>query len=139
MNNKNSIFGSGSAIIECTLKNPNQFREAVAVEIISRLPKSKINEFTKSNEAKAMMESGIISQDSIDMIADEQKSNIIKAAVCQMAKDNNDPEWDDLVEHRMEERRLFNSLFEKYGEDANKLTADIEKDISRMIPEYFRK
>ena len=121
------------------MKNPNQFREAVAVEIISRLPKSKINEFTKSNEAKAMMESGIISQDSIDMIADEQKSNIIKAAVCQMAKDNNDPEWDDLVEHRMEERRLFNSLFEKYGEEANKLTADIEKDISRMIPEYFRK
>lgn len=133
-----SVFGAGSVKMEAALKNPNQFREAVAIEIISGLPKSKIREFATSTEAKTMVESGIISQDAIDMLVDSQKNRISMAAVCQMAKEAEDPDWDELVRLRIEERRILNNLVAKYGSKAGEIASNIQKDINKTIPSYFR-
>ena len=133
-----SVFGAGSVKMEAALKNPNQFREAVAIEIISGLPKSKIREFATSTEAKTMVESGIISQDAIDMLVDAQKNRISMAAVCQMAKEAEDPDWDELVRLRIEERRILNNLVAKYGSKAGEIASNIQKDINKTIPSYFR-
>ena len=131
-----SVFGAGSVKMEAALKNPNQFREAVAIEIISGLPKSKIREFATSTEAKTMVESGIISQDAIDMLVDSQKNRISMAAVCQMAKEAEDPDWDELVRLRIEERRILNNLVAKYGSKADEIASNIQKDINKTIPKF---
>lgn len=139
---KSMVFGSGEAVMEATLlKNPNQLREAVVFERLSNLPRAKRAEFIRSREAKIMVENDIISQDSLDRLASDLNNTTMNTAVCHMAKEENNPLWDELVRCRMEERRLMNELILQYGEKVDKSPAikNIEAEfINKSIPEYFR-
>lgn len=138
---KVSVFGESSAVINTTLKNPNQFREAVVLEAIRNLPAAKRKEFIHSDEAKYMISEGIISTDMLERLAECDASNTstMKLAVCNIAKEQNDPLFDELCYLRLQERRVMNELIEKYGnvavEIANKTKTEI---INASIPAYFR-
>lgn len=135
-----SIFGSGDIKLESALKNPNQFREAVLFEALNSLSTEKRKEFIKSNEAKTMLSEGFITKDMLDRLADESDNGLLKTTVCHMAKENGDPAWDELVRHRIEERRIMNDLIAKYSADAKPIADNANKDfIESCIPEYFRK
>lgn len=133
-----SVFGPANVKLESALKNPNQFREAVIFESLSHLPAAKKREFIHSNEAKAMLEEGIITADMLDRLAADVDTGILKTSVCHMAKENGDPIWDEFVQCRIQERRLLNQLIEKYGKDAKNVADCAVKDLN-CIPEYFRK
>lgn len=133
------VFGSSDAIMESALKNPNQFREAVLFEALSAMPEKKIKEFVKSPEAKTMINEGMITQETLERLANEHKAGLIATTVCHMAKENGDPLWDEFVAARIQERRLMNDLLAKYGEQAKPVAADADKKIvESCIPEYFR-
>ena len=135
------VFGGANITMESTLKNPNQFKEAVIYESLNSLPAKKINEFVHSEEARMMLNEGIISQDILDRLVanSEHEGNVLKTTVCHMAKENGDPIWDEFVKARIQERRLLNELIEKYGKDAKVIADNAEKDIVKAcIPEYFR-
>lgn len=137
------VFGSGNAVMENTLKNPNQFREAVLFEHISNLPPEKIKEFIHSDEAKTMVDNGMLSCDSIERLAHhaDKHHHHFHSAVCHMAKENEDPLWDELVKCRIEERRIMNEIIDKYGKKAEESPAvknTISEFINKCIPEYFR-
>ena len=136
------VFGGADIKMESTLKNPNQFKEAVIYESLNSLPTKKINEFVHSEEAKTMLNEGIISQDVLDRLvanSDHHNCKVLKTTVCHMAKENGDPIWDEFVKARIQERRLLNDLIEKYGKDAKVIADSAEKDIVKAcIPEYFR-
>ncbi len=135
-----SIFGSSDIKLESALKNPNQFREAVLFEALNSLSISKRKEFVKSNEAKTMLNEGFITKDMLDRLTNESDNGVLKTTVCHMAKENGDPAWDELVRHRMEERRIMNELIAKYSTDAKPIADNANKDfIESCIPEYFRK
>ena len=135
-----SVFGSADAKLESTLKNPNQFREAVLFEALNSLSASKRKEFVKSNEARTMLTEGLITKDMLDRLADESDNGVLKTTVCHMAKENGDPAWDELVRHRIEERRIMNDLIAKYSEKAKPIADNADKDfVESCIPEYFRK
>lgn len=133
------VFGGPDVVIEATLKNPNQLKEAVLFESLSTLPAAKLQEFVKSDEAKMMLESEIISQDLIQRLYDHADNGCFQTTVCHMAKEENDPLWDELVRTRVQERRLMNELIAKYGEVAKPMADDAQKEIvESCIPEYFR-
>lgn len=135
-----AVFGSGDMKLESALKNPNQFRDAVIFESLSSLPTKKINEFVNSEEAKTMINEGLISQDVLERLVNTSDKNILKTTVCHMAKENGDPIWDEFVKARIQERRIMNDLLEKYGKDAKLIADNAEKEIiNASIPEYFRK
>lgn len=135
-----SVFGGSEMQMESTLRNHNQYKEAVIECAISSLPRKKINEFVNSKEAKAMINEGLISQDCLDRLAGENdEGRLIKTTVCHMAKENGDPTWDEFVRCRIEERRLMNDMLEKYGDNIKPEIVKVEKEIiESSIPEYFR-
>lgn len=133
------VFGGPDVVIEATLKNPNQFKEAVLFESLSTLPTAKLQEFVRSNEAKTMLEAEIISQDMIDRLVDHSDNGCLQTTVCHMAKEEDDPLWNELVRCRVQERRLMNELLAKYGEVAQPIADDAQKElVEAFIPEYFR-
>lgn len=136
---KNSNLFDPDMVMESSLKNPNQLRDAVIYESLSSLPTKKIKEFVNSKEAKVMLKEELISQEVLERLVDEKDTGCLKTTVCHMAKENGDPLWDELVKHRIEERRLLNDLLAKYGENA-KEAADIanKEFVESKIPEYFR-
>lgn len=136
---KNSNLFDPDMVMESCLKNPNQLRDAVIYESLSSLPTKKIKEFVNSKEAKVMLKEELISQEVLERLVDEKDTGCLKTTVCHMAKENGDPLWDELVKHRIEERRLLNDLIAKYGENA-KEAADIanKEFVESKIPEYFR-
>ena len=136
---QSKVFGEANTTMEGALKNPNQFSDAVIYEAISSLPAEKVSEFIKSNEAKFMLNEGLISPELLDRLTASDDNTILKTTVCHMAKENGDPAWDALVKARIEERRIMNELLEKYGEEAKPVAeAAIKNFIEGRIPEYFR-
>ena len=135
----NALFGGNDAVIEGALKNPNQFRDAVLFESLNSLPTAKKKEFVNSKEAKTMLQEGLISTEVLERLSAEADNGVLKTTVCHMAKENGDPAWDELVKHRMEERRLLNDLIEKYGDKAKVIADNADKEfVEAYIPEYFR-
>lgn len=136
---ESAVFGKADVKVEGVIfKNPNQYREAVIYEALTSLPESKIREFVESEEADTMLNNGIISQDTIDRLVDAKNNEILNTTICHMAKEENDPLWDEFVKLRIEERRVMNELIEKYGEEA-KPYADKAKEefVESYIPKYF--
>lgn len=134
------VFGTANAKLESTLKNPNQYRDAVLYENLSGLSMNKIKEFVKSPEAKMMLTEGLISQELLERLVDECDTGCLKTTVCHMAKENGDPKWDELVRLRIQERRLINELIAEYGDKAKPIADNANKDfVESCIPEYFRK
>jgi hypothetical protein len=135
-----NVFGGANAVLESALKNPNQYRDAVLYENLSGLPYNKIKEFIKSPEAKMMLNEGLISQETLERLASDCDTGCLKTTVCHMAKENGDPMWDELVQLRIQERRLFNDLVEKYGDQAKPIADNANKNfVESCIPEYFRR
>lgn len=136
---ESKVFGAADVKMEGTLKNPNQFRDAVIFESLSHLSSSKIKEFVDSDEAKFMMNEGLISADVLDRLCQEDDNKLLKTTVCHMAKENNDPLWDNLVQTHIQERRILNDLLEKYGEAAKPIAENANRTfVESCIPEYFR-
>lgn len=133
-----NVFGSADVKLESVLKNPNQFKEAVLYEALSHLSNNKLKEFVSSTEAKTMVNENIITQDMLDRLANETQCNMLKTATCHMAKEENDPMWDELVQLRIQERRLINALIEKYGDKAKSVADNANKEfVEASIPKYF--
>lgn len=138
-NVSSKVFGGATAVLEGTLKNPNQYRDAILYENLSALPAAKLKEFVRSPEAKTMLNEGLISRDTIDRLAAECKNGCLNTTICHIAKENDDPLWDELVKLRVQERRLFNELVAKYGEQARPVADNANKKfVESCIPEYFR-
>ena len=138
--NNSQLFGTGSLKLESALKNPNQYREAVLFESLNNLPATKKAEFVKSPEAKMMIAEGYITRDLLERLSNESDIGVLKTTVCHMAKENGDPLWDELVKHRIEERRIMDQLLAKYTDEAKPVADNANSDfVEACIPEYFRK
>lgn len=134
-----SIFGGNDVVMEGALKNPNQYRDAVLFESLNSLPTEKKKEFVNSKEAKTMVTEGLISTEVLERLSAEADTGVLRTTVCHMAKENGDPMWDELVKHRIEERRLLNDLIEKYSDKAKVIADNANKEfVEAYLPEYFR-
>ena len=130
-----------SQTIPGVLKNPNQFREAVIYEHMSHKDPATLKRFVNSSEAKAMIEAGTITYDTLDRLAKKANSDntVVNTAVCHVAKENEDDLWDQLVKARAEERRIMNELLDKYRKDVETVAINAKSDIiESCIPKQYR-
>lgn len=137
----NSIFGEPNVVMEGSLKNPHQFRDAVLFEHLSALPNEKIKEFVSSKEAKFMLSEGHMSPDVIDRLNEAMANDtrMLKLTVCHMAKENNDPLWEALVKCRLEERSIMNAIVERYADEGSAIAESAKQTfVESCVPEYFR-
>lgn len=136
------VFGSTDAVMENTLKNPNLYQQALVMESLMNLPEAKRKEFIHSNEARSMLEGGILTHDMLEKLAAESKEDddTFFTTIFHMAKEADDPLWSEFVAHRIEERRIMNDMIAKYGKEARPVADTAhEKYVESVVPEYFRK
>lgn len=134
------VFGEATAVMNTPLKNPNQYKEAVICEAIAELPDADVKKFVNSPEAKALEDNGTLSPEALERLANRKDNGQIMVAICHMAKESNDPLWDELVACRIQERRIFNNLAERYGAAAKKTVDTVQKDIiETCIPREYKK
>lgn len=134
---KSDLFGNGEGSINTKLRNPNAFREAVIFNELRSLPTDKRKEFVKSEEARTMVNEGIISADAAERVEDGEFDSVFLISVCKAAQAEEDPMWKELVDARARERSIMNELIEKYGDTAKQLQ-ETANGYKKLIPEYFR-
>lgn len=136
---KFSLFDE-DASINAVLKNPNEFKEAVIFEYMSHKDPTTLRSFIHSPEAKAMIEAGAITYDTLDRLENKCRNpHAMNAAICHVAKENEDELWDELIKVRAEERRLLNALRDKYADKVGPLANNARDEIiAKYIPDKFK-
>lgn len=135
-----SIFGGESMRMESCLKNKSNLREAFVYEAMSRLPKNKLKNFAKSQEAKFMLESGIICDDTLErLVTGAEFGREVEIACCQLAMDADDPRWSEVVGLKVKLRDLMQDIVDDYKETGSKLAENSKMDfIDKSIPKEYR-
>lgn len=141
--NPSKPFGeSGSMVIsDAQLRNPAEYRESLIYNELAQLDSAKRKAFAGSDEAKAMVEAGIISDEFIDSVKNDDVNfdKTTEITVCQLAKDAGDSQWDELLAARMHEREIMNDLIARYGERAETLGESAHQDyIVKKMPKEYR-
>lgn len=135
-----SIFSPNSNHgLDSELKNPEALLESYIYDEISKLPDERQHEFARSEQAQAMMESGIISKKTLVRLskADDLERRIGMAAL-QLAKDSDDMLFDQLMKVRMKEKELLDKINKKYAKKAIKAAKIGQKDyLKGKIPVGF--
>lgn len=135
------VFNESSNIRDnLKLKNTKPLREAFILNELSHLPQNKLKEFTKSKEAKTMVECEMISPEALETLAkDAYGDRASEFMVCHMAQENGDDRWDELVRLRAQERALLNSLIRDYYEQAKPYCQNYRDDfVNPYVPKNFR-
>lgn len=133
-----SIFGTGGGSIEGELKNPNELLEAFIYDELSQLTDEDKEVFVNSEEARVMEEAGIIGRRTLVRLSkNDDLARRTKMASFQIAKENNDPLWDQLVKNRVKERMLINKIVSKYGSRATRAAKLGQKDYIKRMPKGF--
>lgn len=134
------IYGkTGSEGINESLKNPNELLEMYVIDEVSKLPDEKIKEFCESKEAETMIQEGIISRKTLVRLSkNDDLSRRTKMAAFQLAKENNDSLWDQLVKNRIKEKQLIAKIVQKYGNKATKAAkVGQQQFMKRKLPLSF--
>lgn len=133
------IFSSGNDRIEGELKNVGELLEAYIYDEVSRLSDEKRREFVNSEEAKVMVEAGLIGKKTLVRLSkDDDLERRIQMASLQIAKDSDDLLYSKLLKVRMQERELLTKINNKYENKATKAAKIGQKDyLKNKIPVGF--
>ena len=126
-------------IIDESLKNPNELTEAFILDELAHLSDEKKEEFINSEEAKAMIEAGLISKKTLVRLSKTDDLNRRSTmAAFQMAKENDDPLWNMLVKNRIKERELKQKIVQKYSSKAARIAKTGQKEfLKNKMPAFF--
>ena len=124
--------------LDVELNNPNELLESYIYDDLSRLPESKRKEFAVSEEANVMLEKGIIGRRTLVKLSksDDIERRIGMAAI-QMAKEKNDPIYDQLIKNRVKERELLGKINSKYANSAIRIAKASQKEYLKNMPKGY--
>lgn len=89
----------------------------------------QLQEFAMSEDAKALEEAGRMSKKTIVRLSkNDDLARRKRMASYQLAKDNNDNLWAQLVKNRIKEKELIGKIEVKYGHKAEQLAKLGQKD-----------
>lgn len=117
----------------------DELLETYIYDEISKLPDEKIQEFVHSEAADAMMQKGIIGKRTLVRLskADDMERRIGMAAL-QIAKDKDDPLWNQLAKIRERERDILDKINKKYENKARQSAKVGQKEyLKKKIPVGF--
>ena len=129
--------------IENTFADPNAIISQFIEMEVSQLPDEKIQEFcAPGGVGETLVAEGKLSKKTIVRLSKKDDlSKRRKIAALQLAKENNDPLWDKLALNRVKERELLEKIMAKYGNKANKVAVQSQKDFLKgaHLPKSFMK
>ncbi len=125
--------------IQAELKNPGELLESYIFDELCHLTDERKQEFISSEEATAMVEAGLISRKTLVRLSKtDDLSRRMKMAAFQLAKDNDDMLWNQLVKNRIKERELIEKISNKYNSKAGRAAKVGQKNfLSKKIPLAF--
>lgn len=129
--------------IEKTFSDPNAIIGQMIEMEVSQLPYEKIEEFcAPGGVGETLVAEGKLSKKTIVRLSKKDDlSKRKKIAALNLAKENNDPLWDKLALNRVKERELIGKIMAKYGNKANKVAIQSQKDFLKgaHLPKSFMK
>ena len=129
------VYGvqDGEIKLEASLQNPNELLESFIYDGLNKLSDDKKKEFVSSNEATALLEKGLIGRRTLVKLSksDDIERRIGMAAI-QMAKEKNDPIYDQLIKNRIKERDLLSKINTKYSNNAIRVAKAAQKEYLKM-------
>lgn len=129
--------------IENTFSDPNSVIGQFIEMEVSQLPDEKIQEFcAPGGVGETLVAEGKLSKRTIVRLSKKDDlSKRKKLAALNLAKENNDPLWDKLAANRVKERELLEKIMTKYGNKANKVAVQSQKDFLKgaHLPKSFMK
>lgn len=129
--------------IENTFADPNAIISQMIEMEVSQLPQEKIEEFcAPGGVGETLVAEGKLSKKTIVRLSKKDDlSKRRKIAALNLAKENNDPLWDKLALNRVKERELLEKIMAKYGNKANKVAVQSQKDFLKGVhlPKSFMK
>lgn len=133
------VFSPNTMITEQELTNPSELLESYIYDELSRLSDNKREEFVKSEQAKVMVEAGLISRKTLVRLSKEDDlSRRLKMASLQLAKDSDDVLYDQLTKVRVKERELLDKITNKYTNKATRVAKIGQKDyLKNKMPVAF--
>lgn len=117
----------------------DELLETYIYDEISKLPDEKIQEFVHSEAADAMMQKGLIGKRTLVRLSksDDMERRIGMAAL-QIAKDKDDPLWNQLAKIRERERDILDKINKKYENKARQSAKVGQKEyLKKKIPVGF--
>lgn len=140
-----SMFTTGiiTETIENTFSDPNAVIGQMIEMEVSQLPYEKIEEFcAPGGVGEQLVAEGKISKKTIVRLSKKDDiSRRKKVAAFNLARENNDPLWDKLALNRVKERELIEKIVTKYGNKAQKIAVQSQKDFLKgaHLPKSFMK
>lgn len=129
--------------IQNTFSDPNSVIGQFIEMEVSQLPDEKIQEFcAPGGVGETLVAEGKLSKRTIVRLSKKDDlSKRKKLAALNLAKENNDPLWDKLAANRVKERELLEKIMTKYGNKANKVAVQSQKDFLKgaHLPKSFMK
>lgn len=124
------VYSSSSLINQVFSSDELQeIQEAFIYDEISRLPEEDRKTFCESEEAQALVEAGVLKKPTLVRLSKmDDLTRRIGMASLQMAKNNNDPLWNQLVKNREKEKDLLSKIKNKYSSKATKTAKMGQKD-----------
>lgn len=139
------MFSTGviTESIETVFSDPNAIISQMIEMEVSQLPQEKIEEFcAPGGVGETLVAEGKLSKKTIVRLSKKDDlSKRKKMAALNLAKQNGDPLWDKLAMNRVKERELIAKIMAKYGNKAQKVAVQSQKDFLKgaHLPKSFMK
>lgn len=138
----NFVNENDESLLEQDLQNPNELLESYIYDEVSKLSEKKIKEFVESDNAKDLLEAGVLTKPTLIRLSktDDLDRRTTMAAF-HLAKQHNDTLWKQLVANRVKERQLISKIKAKYGNKAVTVAKIGQKSYmkGKLDVGYFRK
>lgn len=123
--NNNSLDNDLGMITESFMQD---YQENLFYLEASMMPEKVRTQLLESTEVKALIEKGLIGRKTMVKLSklDDLERRTGMAGI-QMAKENNDVLYDQLIKNRIKERKLLNAIDRKYASKASRVAKASQK------------
>lgn len=112
--------------------------ESAIVQQVEMMNDKQRSEYLNSKEFDALVEAGVVGRKAIVRMSRQADMDRRIHLLClQMAKENGDADWEALRKNRINERRLLNKLYQKYGQRVQRQAAMSQKRLIKLSPKAF--
>lgn len=112
--------------------------EASIVQECERMNDADRKAYMESDLFQQFVQEGVVGRKAVVRLSRQADMDRRIHLLClQMGKENNDADWEALRKNRINERRLLNKLYNKYGNRVKRQAAVSQKRIAKLNPKAF--
>lgn len=140
---------NNSNMMNEAIKHPDELMEAFIIDEVSFLPQDRIRLFCESGGvADQLIQEGKLRSKNtlVKMSKKDDLSRRIVMTCMQMAKDNNDPDWREVVKAQKKKNKHKSKIVKKYMSRATNVAKKTQNEFlhggpkkTGVLPEKFRK